>query len=294
VSEVIEPEEITLSVRGMELAAKRWGVSGQPRVLALHGWLDNASSFDGLARRISGVQLVALDLPGHGRSGWRSQDASYHFVDYVADVIGAAHALKWDRYCLLGHSMGAAISSMVAAVEGERVERAAFIDALGPLATPASEAPRVLREALEQERALLLRPHRGSPDLEEIAARLGEARSDVPLSKLLPLARRSATKGEDGVWRFGFDPRLQGASRLRLVDEHVLSFLESILCPVLLVRPTRGWPISDEEVARRSARVANLHVEWVEGGHHVHMASPDLVAPVIEPFLMASTGGGQQ
>ena len=59
--------EITLQVPLGQLAALRNDGSG-PRVLALHGWLDNAASFLPLAAHLRAIDLVALDLPGHGHS----------------------------------------------------------------------------------------------------------------------------------------------------------------------------------------------------------------------------------
>ena len=59
--------EIQLDTRQGRLAALGWRQAGLPRVLALHGWLDNAASFAPLAPLLHGLDLVALDLPGHGR-----------------------------------------------------------------------------------------------------------------------------------------------------------------------------------------------------------------------------------
>ena len=56
----------------LELGALRvltWGEEDAPPVLALHGWLDNAASFIPLAAHLDGIRLVAIDAPGHGRSG---------------------------------------------------------------------------------------------------------------------------------------------------------------------------------------------------------------------------------
>ena len=65
------------------LTGLRWGSASDLPVLALHGWLDNASSFAPLASHLSGFQLLALDLPGHGHSQHRPPGMRYHLLDYV-------------------------------------------------------------------------------------------------------------------------------------------------------------------------------------------------------------------
>ena len=78
-------------------------------VLATHGWLDNASTFDLLAPRLDGCEVVALDLAGHGFSGSRSPDAAYNIWEDVGDLLEVREQLGWARCNLLGHSRGAAI-----------------------------------------------------------------------------------------------------------------------------------------------------------------------------------------
>ena len=60
--------ERTFDLRGLRVAAIEWGADGARPVLALHGWLDNAASFARLATLLDRLHLVAIDLPGHGRS----------------------------------------------------------------------------------------------------------------------------------------------------------------------------------------------------------------------------------
>ncbi|NIR25586.1 MAG: alpha/beta hydrolase, partial [Gammaproteobacteria bacterium] len=65
---MMTPREVTLQAGPLRLAARVWGEEGARPVLALHGWLDNAASFDALGELLEGVQLVALELAGHGHS----------------------------------------------------------------------------------------------------------------------------------------------------------------------------------------------------------------------------------
>ncbi|WP_290890037.1 alpha/beta fold hydrolase, partial [Arenimonas sp.] len=126
--------EIRLESPRGELAALRGGTAGGPRLLCLHGWLDNAASFLPLAPDLADFDLVALDLPGHGASAHRAPGHDYAFADWIHDVLDALDGLGWDRADLLGHSMGGAIACAVAAAAPARVRRLALVEALGPVA----------------------------------------------------------------------------------------------------------------------------------------------------------------
>ena len=77
---------------GLVLAARIHGPEDGAPLLAMHGWLDNAATFDLLAPLLPGRRIVALDFAGHGLSGRRS-GAPYHFIDYVADAAGVIDLL---------------------------------------------------------------------------------------------------------------------------------------------------------------------------------------------------------
>ena len=66
-----QASEIRLDTTQGALAGLAWRREGAPRVLCLHGWLDNAASFVPLAPLLDRLDVVALDLPGHGHSEHR-------------------------------------------------------------------------------------------------------------------------------------------------------------------------------------------------------------------------------
>jgi len=105
-----QAEEILLETPLGQLAGLRWKTKGAPPVLCLHGWLDNANSFLPLAEHMTGLDIVALDLSGHGLSEHRHHTARYHFIDYLWDVDAALTALGWESCHLIGHSMGGGVS----------------------------------------------------------------------------------------------------------------------------------------------------------------------------------------
>lgn len=128
------------------------GEPGAEPVLALHGWLDNAASFQWLAPRLRHKRVLALDLAGHGHSDWRPASSWYPIWDYVLDLDAVLDALKLERVHLLGHSLGAAVVSLLAAIRPQQVASLVMLEGLGPLTQTAAEAPEQLAQALAWQR----------------------------------------------------------------------------------------------------------------------------------------------
>lgn len=283
---MVEWKERRLEIPGLEVAAKVWGDdSGRP-VVAMHGWLDNAGSFDALIPLLGeGLQIAAIDLPGHGRSEGRDLASAYHFVDWAGVAVQVADALGWENFSILGHSMGAAIASLVAPVAGGRVERMVFLDGIGPWSNPESEVVDQLIKGLAEEALLRDKGRRRYESADDMIAALSKSRSDVSTERLRLLLKRSARRSQDGRWTFSHDQKLQAASRIRLTEGQVLAFLEAIECAVLLVRPRWGWPVEEAVIKRRVEAIDDLQIVEVEGGHHVHLEAPERLSEVVGEFL---------
>ena len=200
-----------LQVGGARVAGLR-NHGGGPRVLALHGWLDNAASFVPLAPHLSALQLVAIDLPGHGHSAHLPMGASYTTAAAICHVLDVADALGWDRFSLLGHSMGAGIASLTASVS-DRVDRLVAIEALGGLRGPEEETAHRLREHVNATRALARKQLRVFPDLAApIRARMMTNQLSEPCARLLV---ERGVEPVEGGYRWCSDPRLMLPTAIR-------------------------------------------------------------------------------
>lgn len=121
------------TIDGLELALYRWPAAEPVRatVALLHGLAEHAGRYAALAERLAaaGIELVAIDLRGHGRSpGERTWVASFDaYLDDAQALLDAA-ARPGTPLLLMGHSMGGTIATCFA------IERlAAFADRTHPV-----------------------------------------------------------------------------------------------------------------------------------------------------------------
>ena len=109
----------TVSVNGLRIAYATAG-AGSPTVCLVHG---TGGSSEVWRRQLEGLadlgHIVAVDLPGHGRSGG---SIPKRIEDAAALVAGFLDALGVTRVIIGGHSMGGAIAQQFALSFGERVD----------------------------------------------------------------------------------------------------------------------------------------------------------------------------
>lgn len=279
------PEELEIVTPGLRLAARAWGPADGVPTLALHGWLDNAASFDGVAPSLPGLRLLCLDLPGHGLSDHLPPGQSYAFIDTVAHVHAATVALGWTRFCLVGHSLGAAVAAMLAGAIPARVQRLALIEGLGPVTEDPKHAAERLARALDEEVRKRGRTAPIHPNREDAVRRLQTGMSRLGREAAETLSARGLREVASGGVTWRSDPRLRLPSRLRLTEEQVLTILRAIECPVLLVRATEGFPFAPQPMSARVAALRDVTMVELAGGHHLHLDAPEpVVAALREHF----------
>lgn len=281
--------DITLDTPTGRMAGLRAGDAGAPRVIALHGWLDNAASFVPLAQHLRGIDLVAADLPGHGASAHLPPGADYSFAAAVNAVLDIADALGWERFSLLGHSMGAGISSLVAAACPQRVERLVAIEALGALAEVPERTVARMREAIAATRALRGKSLRVFPDLAlAVRARMSAgvqvgSRLEAAAARLL--VERGVVPVEGG-FTWSSDPRLTLPTLQRMTEPQVRDLVAGIECPTRVIFAEPAQPYLPDPLRReRTGLLPRGELIVMEGGHHLHMEQPAEVAAAIGDFF---------
>ncbi len=263
------------------LAAREYGPADGIPVLALHGWLDNAMTFERVAPHLSGVRLVMLDMAGHGLSEHRSAGSSYPIWDYARDALLVADQLGWERFALLGHSLGAITAALLAASVPERITRLALIDGLFPLIEEPEHAPARLGGALRAELALARKRKPVYADIEQaVRARV---LGGFPVSR--EAAELLASRGLiacEGGFTWCTDARLTLPSAYRVTRAQAHAFIRAIRCPVCFVAAENGLLIEPEEWAL--LRELSFDIKQLAGGHHLHLDSAESAQQVAACF----------
>ena len=105
---------------------------GPTRVLVLHGWFLDSQVWN-KSRPYTDLDTFTyayVDFPGYGVN--RPADPAQG-ISGMADVaLAAAEELGWDRFAILGHSMGGATATVVAARQPDRVLSVAALTPAAP------------------------------------------------------------------------------------------------------------------------------------------------------------------
>jgi len=288
----VECDEIQFHLpEGISVAGKCWGDDRATiNVVAMHGYLDSAATFDRLAPILVqqshyNIRIVAFDFSGQGKSSHRADHTNY-FISWVSEVVTVADAMGWSTFHLLAHSMATGIAVMLAGALPARIERVVLLDHIGPASIEPEQAPKYLERALQQRLKVLHRQPKTYSDTDALVKRMMESDAKLTEGSAKLLVARCGKRVANGV-RFSHDPRLRGVpTAVPLTEPEVLEFIRRINVPVLLIWASYRWyPLDKKKFSAREQAFPNLRIEQVEGNHHVHLENPERVYPTILEFL---------
>lgn len=283
INELKKPAQLSITVQGMTFKAQQWGDPAGKPVLALHGWLDNSASFYRLAPLLKGVNVIAVDMAGHGFSDHRLGVRPYNVWEDVSEIIGLADELGWQQFSLLGHSRGAVISTLIAGAFPQRIERLALLDGIWPMAEQAERAPEQLAQSiLDGQKVRRLKVLPDMPSM--VRARL---QGVWPLSEASAqaLTERGVRKVEGG-YCWSSDSQLMSASALKLTEAHLDAFTERLTMPVTLLLAEGGLLTHKSNFMGKVARYPHIDVQRTPGTHHWHMEEQaPLLAELLNDFF---------
>jgi pimeloyl-ACP methyl ester carboxylesterase len=263
-------------VPGGRLAVARWGRGPTP-VLAAHGITASSISWRAVARHLDGasVTLWAPDLRGRGASA--HVGGPFGLERHAHDLLAVAEHLTLDRVVLTGHSLGAFVAVLAAAARPGTIERVVLVDGGFPLpiGAEAGEPEAVLAATLGPA---IQRLGQAYPSFAAYEAfwRQHPALADNWNDDIEAYLRYDVAEGVDGALRsrvVGEAVRADGRDLL-LASESIGRALETVTCPVHLLRAPRGMfdePPGlqpDELVATWARRMADLTDEVVDETNH--------------------------
>jgi pimeloyl-ACP methyl ester carboxylesterase len=274
------------------VSALRWG-SAEPELVLLHGGAQNAHTWDTVALAL-GRPLVAIDLPGHGHSGWRN-DGAYTPNNLADDVGVAIRALAPNASVVVGMSLGGMTTMALAVRHPDLVRSLVMVDI-----TPGVNADKTkaITDFVDGPQSfasfddLLARTMQFNPTRSESSLRRGILHNAAPAG--------------DGTWEWRYDrgsrARAQQNAEATPVDPGIEPALDpqtiaavmnplwedfaSIACPMMLVRGSLSPVVDDEDIAEAQRRQPDIEVHVVDGaGHSVQGDRPVELAGLLSGWL---------
>jgi lipase len=259
-----------------ELNVYRFGPSGAPRVLAIHGLTGHGRRWETLANQhLAEFAIAAPDLVGHGRSSW---DAPWTIDANVAALAALLDADSDAPVVVLGHSFGGAVALGLAAARPDLVSDLVLLDPAVGL------DGRWMSEIADQMFSSPDYPDREEARAEKVNGSWGEVDSDE-LERELDEHLVALPNGRMG-WRISIPAMMSYWSELARP-----AAVPAPGTPTTLIRATRTQPpyVSDQLVARMSDRLgAAFTLLDFDCNHMVSQAKPAETAAVLRAVLTAA------
>ena len=251
----VHPKDKTVSVNGINLHYLDWGNEDKPKVLLLHGLRGHCHSWDDVSAEFcKDYHILALDQRGRGESDW-APGGDYSSQSFVADLEGFCEAVGFDKFTLIGHSMGGRNSMAFAGNNADKLENLVIVD-IGPDLDPRGSG------RITQELINVPEEFDSFEDVYAYQSKQNRFCSEPVLRRRLTYATKELPNGKLG-WRYDLEIREQRRNNTGSKQPDLWVNLPGIKCPVLIVRGS--------ETDTLALETAEKMVEVLPGGRLVHV-----------------------
>jgi pimeloyl-ACP methyl ester carboxylesterase len=284
---------------GLKIVGDVDGPDDAPVVILLHGGGQNRLAWKGsraaLAER--GYRVVALDARGHGDSAW-DPAADYEMETLAADLLAVMDQVGADRPAVVGASLGGITALEAHEIAGHRDIFSAVV--------LVDIAPQVENAGSRRIVSFMTAHPDGFADLDEAAAAIAEYNPHRPPPASSAGLTKVLRQGEDGRWRWHWDPKFIAERAARMLSDpsaweaerraradRLHASARALNAPLLLIRGLLSDLVSDEAVA--ALRAAAPQAEYVDvrgAGHMVAGDDNDAFTTAVAGFLDRHVGGG--
>lgn len=263
-----------IDTNGIRLHYHRTGGHKPPVVLS-HGFTENGMSWIRTAQALEAdYNLIMVDARGHGLSDKPAAD--YQIENHTADLLGLIDALGLDQPVLIGHSMGAAIASTLAANHPQRTRAIVLEDPpwRSDWRPPGSGGDANNDQWITQWRARIARRRQAS-----MADLIAECKAENPTWD--PIEYEPWAESKQQV-------ALEAASLLGRAMRNWQTIVPQLTCPVLLISadPERGGIVNAEIAARITENRPHItHVSIPNAGHNTRRDNFEPYIRAVRAFL---------
>ena len=271
-------KQLEIETRGLRFAGLQAGEGGRP-LLLVHGFggskEDFADQLDTFGER--GWHAVTFDNRGHGSSEWPPSEDDYSMAVMAEDVLAWADALGWERFTLLGHSMGGMIVQHVVHLAGDRLDGLVLMD------TSHGRLSDIDHDTIEMGKLVVRQAGVGGLKAAQDAA--GGSPLDTPAHKRLLETRpgyrefcdRKAVSMADAMWLGMIDEIVDGKDRLE--------WLADLSVPTLVIVGEQDRPFIEASRAMAAAVDGATLVVIPDAGHSPQFENPEPWLEAMSAFL---------
>ncbi|XP_011064232.1 PREDICTED: probable serine hydrolase [Acromyrmex echinatior] len=288
-----EVKEIEIPVPWGKVAGKLWGSQNKQPILALHGWQDNAASFDNIAPLImKNTPVLAIDLPGHGLSSWLPPGFMYNELIYFLLVKRIKRYFGWEKIKVMAHSLNAMTIYWYAATFPTELQYVIALDFFKFISISTDTHTSMFRNAVDTffklEESYVQLSYTQSEIMKKISTGIY---INLDESSIKILMTRGITQKEDGMYIINRDPRMRVIPiHSMFSSEQVEEYAKFITCPYLIIKGDINFYGEDQELFYKTLEIMRatndtVQYEILSATHHLHLTHPKDTAAIINPFL---------